>query len=513
MRFPCLIITALVCSAASSSARVLRVNPKATGSTHDGAAWNTAYLKVQDAVGASAAGDEIWVAAGAYPETVTIGSSVSLYGGFAGTETLRDLRKPASIESAFSGGIVLVTGATSEARVDGFTFRNSAGVESTAGSLTVSGNVFVTGHVQQTGGSIALTGNAFGGQRTAGAAIVLQYATVTVADNTIRQRDLAAAVSPPQQTAEIALGALYIAHSSGSVTGNIIAENSLDGGSGAVNSFGGGAGLCAISSTLYVAQNVIALNRAALTGSTASNPEGGGLRFRGGTLILANNLIAGNELSIAGPKGTAYGAGAVIRDATAYVVNNTVVDNIVSSSGAASPASRGGGLYVVTPPSSPAAYTLQNNIVAFNPSGVDWSGAQPSFGRNCVWGNGANFPAGAANVDPTGMQVDPVFSNRPAADYHLAVLSPCVDAGADAAVRGSADLDGRFRILGAHVDMGAYETPVSAGRTVADAARALRLAAGLTAATPFDIDRLNATGADQTVDLRDAVRALRLATH
>ncbi|MDX9972605.1 MAG: PKD domain-containing protein, partial [FCB group bacterium] len=60
----------------------------------DGASWTLAKKTVGEAITASAAGDEIWVATGTYVQSITLKQGVALYGGFAGTETLRDQRDP-----------------------------------------------------------------------------------------------------------------------------------------------------------------------------------------------------------------------------------------------------------------------------------------------------------------------------------------------------------------------------------------------------------------------------------
>ncbi|MFC1783860.1 choice-of-anchor Q domain-containing protein, partial [Planctomycetota bacterium] len=66
--------------------------------TQDGYSWVTAYADFQDALGVSASGDQIWVAAGTYKPTRKDGGTherhktfqmkneVAIYGGFAGTE-------------------------------------------------------------------------------------------------------------------------------------------------------------------------------------------------------------------------------------------------------------------------------------------------------------------------------------------------------------------------------------------------------------------------------------------
>ena len=66
---------------------------------------------------------------------------------------------------------------------------------------------------------------------------------------------------------------------------------------------------------------------------------------------------------------------------------------------------------------------------------------------------------------------DPLFANPSGGDYHLLSGSPCIDTGDNAAVTEATDLDGNPRILdgdcilGAVVDMGAYEAPQSPPNT------------------------------------------------
>ena len=63
----------------------------------DGTSWGTAYVDLQDAR-ANVSCAEIWVAAGTYVpgtsrvDTFALSSGVAIYGGFAGTETLRSER-------------------------------------------------------------------------------------------------------------------------------------------------------------------------------------------------------------------------------------------------------------------------------------------------------------------------------------------------------------------------------------------------------------------------------------
>ena len=94
----------------------------------DGATWQTAKRMVQAAVNALAPGGEVWVAAGVYPELVTTGPFVALYGGFAGTETNRLTRNPAANPTILDGGqqgpVVAFFGTGATGVLEGFTVRN-----------------------------------------------------------------------------------------------------------------------------------------------------------------------------------------------------------------------------------------------------------------------------------------------------------------------------------------------------------------------------------------------------
>ena len=98
-----------------------------TTGIENGRAWATAFSSIQAAVdAASARGGEVWVAEGAYTATtdtvVTMAENVHLYGGFAGTETLREERDWTAHVTAIDGQNTrrCVIGANN-ATLDGFT--------------------------------------------------------------------------------------------------------------------------------------------------------------------------------------------------------------------------------------------------------------------------------------------------------------------------------------------------------------------------------------------------------
>ena len=83
------------------------------GGANNGTSWTNAYTDLQSALSASFFGDEIWVAAGTYKPTTdtdrtvsfVLKNGVAVYGGFAGTETLRTQRNSAANVTTLSGEI------------------------------------------------------------------------------------------------------------------------------------------------------------------------------------------------------------------------------------------------------------------------------------------------------------------------------------------------------------------------------------------------------------------------
>jgi hypothetical protein len=182
------------------------------------------------------------------------------------------------------------------------------------------------------------------------------------------------------------------------------------------------------------------------------------------------------------------------------VSNNTFVDNGAPSGGDA--------FYVY-------GGTAANNIVAFNHDGVAglYGPDAPVLRDNIVYGNKRGNYRNMA--DPTGtdgnVSVDPLFVDRAAGNYRLAAGSPAINTGDDSVVLpGELDADFSARILGPHVDIGAYESAEHHPGILADAIRALRLAAGLDIATPDDLADLDVETSGM-VDIKDATRLMRRA--
>lgn len=153
------------------------------------------------------------------------------------------------------------------------------------------------------------------------------------------------------------------------------------------------------------------------------------------------------------------------------VMNNTVFNNGSSSMGGGIVAGRGdsgAGVMVNT--------SISNNIVMNNPrSGISqycYSG-DPCIGSGNVTANNLVYGNGGGNISlkvgsPTGtITADPQFVNYQASgsgDYHVKSTSPAINHGVP--LPGVAtDLDGKPRLAGSAVDIGAYELSLSVSPT------------------------------------------------
>jgi parallel beta helix pectate lyase-like protein len=148
-----------------ASAKVIHVNGiLLTDPPPDGLSWTTAFNAVQTGIDAAGAGDEVWVAAAAYFENITLKNGVALYGGFDGTETGRSQRDWTNNVTILDGRqsnsvIVVEAGATNTTRIDGFLIRNGnagfgGGILCANASPEIVNNIITRNQAAQGGGGI-----------------------------------------------------------------------------------------------------------------------------------------------------------------------------------------------------------------------------------------------------------------------------------------------------------------------------------------------------------------------
>jgi hypothetical protein len=149
-------------------------------------------------------------------------------------------------------------------------------------------------------------------------------------------------------------------------------------------------------------------------------------QYGGGVVsgTLNNCLLAGNTAQYGGG---IYGDGGTLN-------NCTLTGNSATNSG--------GGAY---------DELMTNSIVYYNsaPTGANFDSAYSMLNYCCT----TPMPTGGVG----NISADPLFVDYAGGNLRLQTNSPCINAGDNAYVVGSTDLDGRPRIVGVTVDMGAYE--------------------------------------------------------
>jgi hypothetical protein len=225
-----------------------------------------------------------------------------------------------------------------------------------------------------------------------------------------------------------------------------------------------GGGVWCSSTNVFLTGCVIVGN-SAVSGSM----EGGWIRggWGGGTYsgTLYNCTLSGNS---------AQGGGGACNSTLS---NCTLIGNSTSSEGGGAD---GGTLYNCTLFGNSAALggggvgfcTLYNCTLSGNSAGDSGGGASTATLYNCIVyfntaTNGANFDSystlkyccttprpttGVGNITNA-----PLFVDYANGNLRLQSNSPCINAGNNAYVTTTTDLDGRPRIVGGKVDMGAYE--------------------------------------------------------
>jgi hypothetical protein len=454
-RFIALVVATLFLSSTIVLASRTYFVSKSGSDGSSGYSWTAAKLTVRAAIDAADAGDQVWVAKGSYKEVVPFGQNfapkagVSMYGGFAGTETTLSQRHPFSrkspdpCETVFDGDMhlnsvmTIPAGVTSSTRIDGFTIRGGNGTS--LGSQEVGGGIY------------CLTGSP------------------TIVNNTITGNTAAKGAG------------VYVAGGSPLILNNcIIANTCREGVDYGMSSYVYGGGIFVAAGTPTISGNYIQGNTATASTWNMFGPKppasaiGGGL-YLAGSAVVSSNVITGNSASASGGTITARGGGIWSADAT--ITNNTICDNSTSVSSVHLPSpGDGGGIYC-------GAGYVGNNIIAFNIGGGVTSGGLAVFKNNDVYGNTV-YQYSGASPGPGSFSLDPLFRDRSAGDYHLMARSPCVNGGYnDAPGMSSTDIDREGRVAGGTVDIGADELwwRVADARTSCDGMVVERPAAIVTA--------------------------------
>lgn len=227
--------------------------------------------------------------------------------------------------------------------------------------------------------------------------------------------------------------------------GGVVIENLTFVGGLADGNEGGGLKVQTATGDVRIDRNTFIGNHADLSG--------GGLRVfaTGGDVRVRNNLVVGNSTSQSEAMSIVLTNGG-----DAYIVGNTIVANAADSDTATAGLGIGGGSYFV----------ISNNIIWNNnpgaSSGVDFGASIPAghsrFNNDIgVVRNGtvADFVVAEQSVNPQFQSCGGFLCFN----GELKRTSPLVDAGTDSPLGGmpTRDLAYKDRIIGPHVDIGAYE--------------------------------------------------------
>lgn len=427
-------------------AAVLQVGTNWTG---------TPYSDIQSAVDAASDSDEIWVEQGTYvlADTLVIDKSLAVYGGFNGTETLRD-------ERDWSNQLTIVDGNNS---VRCFHVSAASPATITLDGLTITRGSTLSG---SDNGPAVWNGNATGPvfgelsvvhctvvSNSAGkhGAIFNDWGTLSVVDSTFTGN-----------TAVNKAGAIINYGHDMTVARCLFAGNSANT-AGAVSYPNTSGTPSATNHNIFVdctfSNNVASMDGGAVIGDgNASydrcvfvrNSAGryGTIALRGDTnfvLTLTNCVFATNVAKYGGAICINGSVGAL---GVVAIMNCTFANNALLATG------KGGAIYTMKPSTNESSvFSLVNCIVWGNmTNAIDRSGTTqplPIVSYSDI------DQASYAGINDN-LSEDPLFVDAATANYHLQGSSPCINAGTGINAPAE-DLEGIPRPQGSGFDMGAYE--------------------------------------------------------
>jgi hypothetical protein len=348
--------------------------------SNDCTSATTGCKTIGHAINLAASGDSIMVAPATYSENLMIRFSLNIAGASAST-TIID-----------GGGVATVVFITAgQVTLSGVTIRNGlnsgggGGIGTNAGTSVQILNSVISGNSAQFGGGIE-NGGAMG------------ITNSIISGNT---------------ASEFGGGGVDI----GGLFASLTINKSTISGNSAVEGGGGisGGGPCTLTS-----------NNSTISGNSASSGPGGGIDSVCGVTTITNSTISGNTASVgtSGSQNAGRGGGLYFEGPNFNLNNSTISGNSVNGTGAS-----GGGIYLFA--HSVTTLTLQNSIVADNPSGGNCAGNGTfiSNGYNLSSDNTCNF-TGTGDLNDINPKLGPLQNNGgPSQTMALGAGSPAIDAG------------------------------------------------------------------------------------
>ncbi len=390
----------------STPARLVCFVSPAGDDRNDGLSWATAKHTVQAGLDrAVLACGEVWVAAGFYPERITMRPYVDLYGGFSGVETNRDQRdwkrNGTILDGQGLGSVVLIENLGTTNCLDGFTIQN--------------------GFSENGGG------------------IYAKYSYPIIANNIIQNN------TTTNKARSYAGGGVYSAQCVLVLSNNIIQNN--------ISAFGGGIYLKDDRGDMIV-RNTFKANTAF---PFILESGGGGIYVLHSLVKILNNVFVSNVFTNLKslPLQFAHGSAICLNEKLSLnspaneIRNNTFIGNRTFE------ATESGAIALL---SSKNTLCL-NNLLAYNSSGLfTMTSSNIQWLNNCVYSNvsfnykGINEQTGSnGNINAS-----PLLAMPP--QPYLSSKSPCIDAGLfRPEATNELDWAGNPRLVGSSVDIGAVE--------------------------------------------------------
>jgi len=279
---------------------------------HDGTTWVRAFVDIQDALDIASNGNEIWVAEGTYvlSSGMSINKSISIYGGFDGTEsTLGDRDSfPGNTHTTTvdgDGSVSTCLLLTDDATIDGFTITNgNHGVFCSEADPTITNCI--------------ITGNGF----STGSGIYCSHSSPTITDSSISSNGKRG-MSCYSSSAPTISNCVFSGNTGGGLYCSTSSSPTIEDCVFSGNTAEKGGGIYCFSSTAMVRRCVFYENRATYDSEYDSKAAGGGVYYSDSSVTLLNCLFIGNYCD--------YGDGGAVvswsNEGTLYWTNCTFVEN------------------------------------------------------------------------------------------------------------------------------------------------------------------------------------------
>ena len=442
---------------------IIYVKEDASNVNPGGASWADAYPYLQDALAVANVGDEIWVATGTYKpsktnnpaESFTLPNGVALYGGFAGTETIREERNWQNNKTILSGDllgndipenvtpeestrednsyhVVITQNATNDTILDGFTItggntdtqENSPNTNDGGGMFNINSSPLIS-HVTFIHNVTRLNDDNYGGglyNRNSNPTLYqVSFENNQAVDGggiyNVQSHPTLDYVTFTNNYAEDDGGGMSSIENSSPIL------NHVDFISNTANSGGGG---------MHNDDSIPQLTNVSFMSNTA-NEDGGGMHNNDSDAVISNVILFNNSADEAG--GGIYNTS----EANTEISRTIIISNTARS---------GGGIY--NDNSNPTIqFTMISNNKASNGygGGINNTGSDPVISNSTISGNQATRLGGAIYNDDIGNL--PPFSDDPsnATLNHVTIFNNSALAGGGGIENDSKEDDNNNTVL------------------------------------------------------------------